>query len=290
MKSYNLRLDLQRILAIADMSAAEFSRAVGVSRVTLDAILDGKNGVSKETYEKIYSFAYRRDGGLNLNRGKELLFIDDAKGAKLLFHGAKGNIDGDIDTKHSMPPNDLGDGFYTGETFLQAATWIAKSPLGSVYAFYLKDDSDLEVTRIEVGREWLYAILHYRNAFKGFAATEDIASCVARIERSDIVIAPIADHEMFKIIDAFGRSEITDEACLHALIATNLGYQYVFKSEKACKRLAFIDRLYLCEKEKADCLLTKDENATMGIQKARLALIEYRREGKYFDELFTRQG
>ena len=46
---------------------------------------------------------------------REILGIDK----KLLFHGAKSVIDGDIDVHHGINNNDFGQGFYTGESYEQ---------------------------------------------------------------------------------------------------------------------------------------------------------------------------
>jgi len=241
---------------------------------------------SKLTLEKIYSYPYER--GLNLSKSKSALFEDDAKERKLLFHGAKGDIEGDIDTNHSIPPNDFGNGFYAGESLSQGATWVASSQSASVYCFYA-NLKGLKARTFYANRNWLYAILYYRDAFQGYIIPSEATDLIKQIEDADIVIAPIADNEVYATIRAFANSEITDEACIHAISATNLGNQYVFKSGKACKRLQLIDRFYLCEQEKADYIAAKKDLGQEGLEKARLAKIEYRREGKYFDELFKRK-
>ena len=275
-------------MAILELSIEEFASNVGLSRVTIYDLLEEKTKPSKDILEKIYSFAYKEK--INLNRSKELLFFDNKKDDLLLFHGARGEIEGEIDTHHSVPPNDFGDAFYTGETLLQAASWVANYQEPSVYLMYFKNDTKLKKMTFSADSDWLYAVLYYRNAFKDFEPTESIKQLIDKIEHTDIIVAPIADNEMFKIIDSFGRSEITDEACIHAISATNLGIQYVFKSDKACKYLDVLDRLYLCEKEKSDYLKQKDVLSQDGVNKARLAIVEYRRKGKYFDEIFKRKG
>ena len=83
---------------------------------------------------------------------------------------------------------------------------------------------------------------------------------------------------------------ITDVQCLHALSANNLGLQFVFKSERACKDLLFIDRLYICENEKRQYLKKKRELATEGRSKVLLSIEEYRRQGRFFDEIFKKNG
>ena len=52
------------------------------------------------------------------------------------------------------------------------------------------------------------------------------------------------------MMQQFGQGEITDVQAIHALSASRLGKQYVFKSEKAVSRLKEIERLYLSKEEK----------------------------------------
>lgn len=267
----------------------ELAKNVGVSRVFLDQILDGQTGCSNQSLEKFYTYFYNNEYRFDLNRTKEMMYKDDAGERILLFHGAKDSIEGEIDNTHSSLPKDFGSAFYTGESLEQAATWVCNFQSSSVYAFYLKKNNKLKVLNLKANRDWLYIIMYYRNAFKDYEIIDEIKSLVDKVEKSDLIIAPIADNEMFRTIDSFSRGEITDEACLHAVSATNLGVQYVFKSKKACDMLETIDRLYLCEKERNKYSELKSALSNEGIQKARMALIKYRREGKYFDELFKRK-
>ncbi len=287
MNTYDIKLDIERFLEILDQSAEDFADAAGVTRQTINNIIEGEFKPSREILENIYSYAYSRD--VNLNRSKELLFKDNEGNDKLLFHGARGEIKGQIDCKHSIPPNDFGDGFYVGESLQQSASWISKYETSSIYCFYLKDFQKMNILRFNTNVDWLYVVLYYRGAFDNFVVPDSIKHLVEQIEKSDLIIAPIADNETFKTIDAFSRNEITDEACLHALSATNLGVQYVCKSEAACQKLVFIDRLYLCKKEKEDYLNMKDKLSFEGVEKSKLALIEYRRKGRYFDEIFQKK-
>ena len=287
MKSYSVLTDVNRITEYFGLSLEQFSNQIGLSRMQLFRLSNEENAPTKATLEKIYSFPYER--GVSLNKGKSAIFVDNEKGKKTLFHGTSVDIKGEIDAHHSIPPNDFGDGFYVGETLAQGATWVANNDYASVYCFH----ADLEGLRkmtFYADRRWLYAILYYRNAFRGYEIPSEITKLVQEIENADIVVAPIADNEVYQTIQAFANSEITDEACIHAISATNLGNQYVFKNNEACRRLEFIDRLYLCEKEKEEYRITKKTLGKEGVEKARLAKIEYRREGKYFDELFKREG
>lgn len=271
------------------ISTEELADNVGVSRTFVTHLLKGECGCTNQSVEKFYSYFFNNEYKFDLNKTKEMIYREDADNMLLLFHGAKGVIEGDIDNKHSSLPKDFGTAFYAGESLRQAATWVCNFKNSSVYVLYLKKDCELKTLELKANREWLYIVMYYRNAFKDYEINDEIKALVKKVEESDLIIAPIADNEMFKTIDSFSRSEITDEACLHALEATNLGVQYVFKSMKACQCLEIIDRLYLCEKEREHYLSQKNNLSSEGIQKARSELIKYRREGKYFDELFKRE-
>ncbi len=142
MKSFNLKLDIKRLLAITDQSVQEFAYSTNLSRQSIINFMKDDEDVSLETLEKIYSYAYNR--GIKLNRSKELIFIDEGK---TLFHGVRDKIIGDIDAKDSNPPNDFGNGFYTDETLNQTASWIANNRLGSVYCFRVKDEKVIRILK-----------------------------------------------------------------------------------------------------------------------------------------------
>lgn len=271
------------------ISKEELANNVGVSRVFVNHLLNGECGYTKQSMEKFYTYFFNNEYRFDLNRTKEMMYRDDAGEKIVLFHGAKDTIEGMIDNNHSVLPKDFGSAFYAGGSLEQAATWVCNFQSSSVYVFYLKKDNKLSILELNANRDWLYTIMYYRNAFKDYEISDEIKELITKVENSDLIIAPIADNEMFKTIDSFSRGEITDEACLHAVSATNLGVQYVFKSKKACDLLEPIDRLYLCKDERNRYLNRKNELSNEGIQKARISLVKYRREGKYFDELFKRK-
>ena len=284
MKKYEIAKDIKRIRAFFNISQSEFAKSIASSRISIARYESGTTYPNLSTIEAIYSYAYTRK--LHLNDAKASLYQDDAKENKLLFHGARNEIKGEVDIYHSIAPNDFGDGFYAGEGLNQAATWVSASYESSIYCFYFKNLSDLKCTSFTVGRKWMYAVLYYRGAFDGKKVPEEVMEVVKEVEESDYLIAPIADNQMYQILNRFSDGQITDEACLHALASTNLGLQYVFKTMKACSRLECIDRLYLCQAEKNDYENIKDSMKSASQSKAELSIVEYRRKGKYFDELF----
>ena len=105
------------------------------------------------------------------------------------------------------------------------------------------------------------------------------------MNKYDIVIAPIADNNMYETMNRFARGEITDKQAIYALSASSLGKQHVLKTEKACKCVQMLDRLYLCKPERDDIENERKENATVAYDKAKLSIENYRRIGKYVEEI-----
>ena len=77
--------------------------------------------------------------------------------------------------------------------------------------------------------------------------------------------------KLFEIIDSFIDGEITDVQCQHCLLATNLGRQYVFVSQKALDNITLLERCFLTDSEKELYLNTRQESFKMNIDKVKLA-------------------
>ena len=288
MKSYNVSQDLKTIRKIFGLTQTTFANKVGLSRSNIIRYEKEETFPHKSALERLYSFAY--DNDLNTNKAKEMLFEDEKKDNILLFHGAKEEIKGKIDYSHLNGSKDFGAGFYLSDTYDSAVSWIAERENGSCYCFYFRLLSNYKVVRFNVSIEWMYAILYFRGAFENYEISEDIKNLINRINTSDLIIAPIADNNMYEVLNSFVYGTITDVQCLHALSANNLGLQFVFKSERACKAIEFIDRLYICENEKRVYLKKKKDFALDGRSKVLLSIEEYRRQGRFFDEIFKKNG
>ena len=288
MESYNFSKDIKSIREIFKLSQSAFADKVGLSRSNIIRYEQNEISPHKAALEKIYSFCF--DNNFNINKAKEMLYEDNKDDNLLLFHGAKEPIKGEIDDNHLTGKKDFGAGFYLSESLSSAAMWIADRENGSCYCFYFPNEKKLKSLRFKVDREWMYAILYFRGAFRNYTPSEEVMDIVKRIEECDFLIAPIADNNMYDTLNSFAYNLISDEQCLHALSANNLGLQFVIKSKKACEALKMIDRLYLCENEKKQYLLKRKELALEGRNKATLSINEYRRKGKYFDELFKKNG
>ena len=287
MKTFGVKKDLKTIRKLFDLTQAQFADEVGLSRSNV--VRYEKEDIFPRDFalEKIYSYPYEHN--FHLNKAKEMLFLDEAGDNSLLFHGAKYEIKGEIDCFHLNGKKDFGAGFYLGESFDSSASWICDYKFGSVYSFYLVNDKKLNSLTFKVDRDWMYAILYFRGMLDEYVLEDEFLKLIKKIEKADYIIAPIADNQMYDTLTAFSLKEITDEQCLHALSANNLGKQVVIKSQRAVDSLIFIERMYLCEKEKEYYLKQKNLISTQGRNKSSLSIEEYRRKGKYIDEIFKKR-
>ena len=90
---------------------------------------------------------------------------------------------------------------------------------------------------------------------------------------------------MFDIIADFVEGNITDEVCKHSLAATNLGFQYVLKTNKAISNTTMIKEMFVSKKEKEECVKKRITLTENGLEKVKVARIEYKGKGKYFQEI-----
>lgn len=280
---YNFADDLKAIRKILGYTQFEMAEQIGVEQVTISRNELCKTKPSNQLMELVYNFAF--DKKIQLNRLKEMLWIEKiTSNHKLLFHGAKGAIKEPLNIYQGRINNDFGQGFYTGETYAQAISFVSGFKDSSVY--YLDfDKQNLKCKEYFVDQEWMMTIAYYRGALEHYKQHAMIQKIIMDSRNCDYIIAPIADNRMFKIIDSFIQGEITDEQCKHCLAATNLGKQYVFVSNLAISQLKILERVYLADNEKNYYKGIRSSDSKLGDDKVKLARIKYRGKGKYIDEI-----
>ena len=283
--NYNFEQDLKAIREILELTQSELAAQIGVEQVTISRNETGKTIPSARLLEQVYCFAFEKN--IKLNRLKEMLWMENLKqNHKLLFHGAKSEIEGKLDVHRSRSNNDFGNGFYTGEHYDQAISFVSGFEKSCVY-FLDFQEKGLNCKKYEVNQEWMMTIAYYRGALDEYKDHPMIRKLVEQSKACDFIIAPIADNRMFQIINSFILGEITDEQCKHCLAATNLGYQYVFVSEKSIKNVKIIERCYISANEKEYYKNIRSADAKMGDDKVKLARIQYRGKGRYIDEILS---
>lgn len=282
---YNFSKDLKSIREILGVSQSEFADQIGVEQVTISRNELGKTNPSAKILENVYTFAFAKN--IKINKLKEMFWRDDLKKhEKLLFHGAKSKIDGEIDIHRGRHNNDFGQGFYAGESYEQAISFVSGFENSSVYYICFNDD-DLTYKRYEVNQEWMMTIAYYRGALDEYKNHPVVKKIIEQSRACDYIIAPIADNRMFQIINSFIEGELTDEQYKHCLAATNLGMQYIFVSEKAVSQAKLIERCYISHNEREYYKNIRLEESKLGANKVKLARKQYRGKGQYIDEILV---
>lgn len=282
---YKFAQDLKAIREILELTQTELATQLGVEQATISRNELEKNEPSTQLLERVYEYAFEKK--IRLNKLKEMLWKDTlGSNHKLLFHGAKSVIEGKLSVHIGRANNDFGQGFYAGESYEQAISFISGFEKSSVY-FMDFDEKNLKCKKYEVNQEWMMTIAYYRGVLEEYEEHPIIQRLIEESRDCDYIVAPIADNRMFQIINSFIYGEITDEQCKHCLAATHLGSQYVFISEQAIERVKLIERCYISSSEKEYYKSIRSSDAKLGDDKVKLARIQYRGKGRYIDEILN---
>lgn len=282
---YNFLEDLKAIREILELTQTELAEQLGVDKKTISRNEQGKNNPAAKLLEQVYDYAFEKN--IKLNKLKEMLWLDNLeRGHKLLFHGAKSSIEGELNVHTGRANNDFGQGFYAGESYEQAISFISGFEKSSVY-FMDFNSRNLRCKKYEVNQDWMMTIAYYRGVLEPYETHPVVKRLIEESRDCDYIIAPIADNRMFQIINSFIDGEITDEQCKHCLAATHLGSQYVFISDRAIKQVKLIERCYISNNEKEYYKSIRTEDTKLGDDKVKLARIQYRGKGRYIDEILS---
>ena len=274
---YNIIEDIVFILESEKMNTLELSEKTKVSRTTLEGI--AKNGKARnDVCEKIYSYAY--ENKYRLNSVKEELIKE--KYHDVLFHGSKNGLS-EVTMTGARDNCDFGKGFYLGETYSQALSFVCEMEKSSVYSFKYTLDN-LKIKRFQCDLEWMIAICYYRGKLRDYSSNTLVNKIVSEVEAADVVIAPIADNKMFYVMSQFIEGEINADVALHSLSASKLGLQFVFKTEESLKNLIPIEKYYLSNPEREDCRKLLNERSYEIDTKLKLAKRDFR-TGLYIEEI-----
>lgn len=276
--NYNVKKDIEFIMLAEEKNIDEFSNSTNVSRATIYEILE-TNKTIINVYEKIYSYIYNK--GYRINSVKEDI-LKEINTNKVLFHGSKHGLDS-ILSSGSRESCDFGQGFYLGETYDQALSFVCESKHSSVYSFTISLEN-LNVINLECTIEWMLTICYYRGTLKNYENHPTIKDIIKKINNADVIIAPITDNRMYYIMTQFVQGEINADVALHSLSASKLGKQFVLKTEKSIEQLIPCEKYFLCHEEKIDCIKRQTIRALEIETKLKLTKREFR-TGLYIEEL-----
>lgn len=200
-----------------------------------------------------------------------------------LYHGSKKGLHGPI-APVSRDRCDFGRGFYMGTTPDQPLTLICNYPEARLYTLEL-DANSLRICTLKADLRWAMTVAYHRGKMDAARGTDLYAEAARSLAGADIAIGPIANDRMFIVLDRFFNGDITDRALVESLSALQLGNQVVALSQQACDSVSILETRTLADEERAELIALSEANRAEGIALAERICREYRREGRYFDEI-----
>ena len=285
--NFKLKSDIQIIEDILDLSDIQLAKNADLPLNQITNILTDKDVVaSKEQMESIYNYAFNNN--LYLSDLKWQMYSDEytSKDMKVLCHGSRNMINGKLRLDANGDSNDFANGFYCGENVKQAGMFVSSEPDSSLY-IVAANIEQLSIRNFFINADWMVAVAYYRDTLGDYVNHPMVQDIVDSVESHDLIVAPIADNRMFEIIGQFINGELTDKQCSHALSASQLGYQFVFRTQKALDSIEILERCYLCGSEKAYYNRSNERESNTSLNKSILAKKFYSNEGKYITELLS---
>lgn len=279
----NILKDIEFIQDYLNIDDSEFCECIDIARSTLNHWKKNETTISKSQLESVYSFAYNQ--GIHINDLKAQMLKDSCnKKEILLFHGTKQYFDDEFDLSYAAEKNDLGKAIYFGDNYFQSTSWVSNYPNSYTYICKYIINNNLRIVNYDVEEDWMLTVAYFRGRLNKYKNSERIKKLIEKYNKADIIVAPIADNQVFTILDQFLDGEITDKQCINSLSATNLGKQYCFKNKDALDNIKILERCYLCKNEKLDSLKKKEEEANISKQKVKYVMREYAGKGLYIED------
>ena len=277
MKSSDIIKDIRSRLNLNQM---EFAEKLGVSFATLNRWENGHHEPSKIALGNIKRLCADNNIDYSQFEGNRIFTSNEVV---MLYHGSKAGIVGDI-APTSREHFDFGKGFYMGTEMSQPLTLICNYPDAKLYTVKA-DLSGLKILDVEVGIDWALLVAYNRGKLEAVKGTAIYNRIAEMAEGCDMLIGFIADDRMFVVLDRFFKGEITDEALIHSLSALKLGKQYVALTKKACKQIKIVEEKVLTNEDREKLRIESENNRSKGIALADEICRQYRREGRFFDEI-----
>ena len=278
---------IKAIRAAATMSQEQFAATLGTTPLSINRWENGKTLPNRMAQTQLYNFCLENKISvyqLIIDKIKtEAKKIDIEEGRVLLYHGSKSGIVGDIAPK-SREMCDFGKGFYMGTEPAQPLTLICDFEKSKFYIVSI-DTRELDSVEIEADLDWAMLVALHRGRMDKIKGTGFYDKYSQIDTGKDLVIGSIANDRMFYVLDNFFMGNITDMALVNSLSALKLGKQYVATTERACAAVRIEKEIPLSMLERRFLQDESAENRQKGIHLANDICKNYRREGKFFDEI-----
>ena len=278
---------IKKIREYLGLSQTDFAERLGVTFATVNRWENGRALPTKLAQTTLYEYCKAQGVPVyqmildKIKTATEEISLED--GRKLLYHGSKSGIVGDI-TPKSREMCDFGRGFYMSTEPGQPLTLICDFEKSKFYVVSI-DTRELKSVEIKVDLDWAILVAYHRGRMEQIKGTPFYDKYSRMDAGKDLVIGSIANDRMFYVLDNFFTGSITDIALVNSLSALKLGKQYVATTEKACATIRIEKEIPISMMERKFLQDESDANRQKGITLANDICKNYRREGKFFDEI-----
>lgn len=282
-----MRKLIKSIREYLGLSQTEFADKIGVTFATVNRWENGRAIPTKLAQSTLYEYCNEHGVPVYQMILEKIKAEADAVSLDgdriLLYHGSKSGIIGEIAPK-SREMCDFGKGFYMGTDPGQPLTLICDFEKSKFYVVSV-DMKNLDTIEIKADLDWAMLVAYHRGRMEQIKGTA-LYDKYSRIDAGkDIVIGSIANDRMFYVLDNFFTGVITDMALVNSLSALKLGKQYVATTEKACAAVRIEKEISLSLLERRFLQDESDANRQKGVSLANDICKNYRRDGKFFDEI-----
>ena len=268
-------------------SQDDLAKMIGVSFATVNRWENGHSIPNKAAQLRLYDVCKTQGVDLEDIIGKKIektvSGLNVASERLILFHGSKSGIKGPI-APISREHCDFGRGFYMGTEPYQPLTLISDFEESKFYVISL-DLTDLRVLEVSPGIEWAMLVAFNRGKMDEARGTALYDHYAQMAKGYDVIVGSIANDRMFYVLDNFFVGNITDKALVMSLSALQLGRQYVAITDKACKQAVVETEIEFSHLERVFLRDLSESNRVKGVNLANDICRDYRREGKFFDEI-----
>ena len=273
---------VKKMRELANMSQEQFAKEIGTTVVSVNRWENGKSLPNPMAQNQLKQFCKNHSidiADIIIEKYK----YEHSDDRLILYHGSKTGLVGDI-TPKSREDCDFGIGFYTGTDTAQPLTLVCGEPDPKFYVVELKTD-DVRILELELGLDWAMTVAYHRGYMDTIKGSELYEKYAHLFDGYDLVVGYIANDRLFTVLTRFFNGDITDVALMKCLAALDLGKQYVAKTKKGCEAFSIVSEAdifpfeLVALQEKAAVRRKEGYSLSSKIEK------EYRRVGKYFDEI-----
>lgn len=280
---------IRNIRNYVGLSQEEFAERLGVTFATINRWENDRAKPARLAQEMLYEFCREMNIPVcdmliqRIREEAERISVDG--GRVILYHGSKSGIEGRI-APLSRRQCDFGRGFYMGTDPMQPLTLISGYEKSR---FYIVSVSTEGLNSLEVPPDlsWAMVVAYNRGKMDGIMGSRLFDEYRRMCTDRDFIIGSIADDRMFYVLDNFFLGNITDLALVKSLSSLELGRQCAAVSSAGCNAVRVEKELEISYLEKKFLQDVSENNRIKGVSTANEICRNYRREGRFFDEILS---